>query len=145
MKKNRKAKRRKRNEKNRAKNRARELAHLRPRSDPSVLYGASFCLHPGGGSGALSASPCGQHSACLPKQEEPSKVKEGMGALGCPVLSLLKQSSLKDLSFAMHCFNKDVAICEQGKKTRKGVRTIMEHRLWMEHPEIEKGGLLQLF
>ena len=71
--------------------------------------------------------------------------EEGMGALGCPVLSLLKQSSLKDLSFAMHRFNKDVAICEQGKKTRKGVRTIMEHRLWMEHPEIEKGGLLQLF
>ena len=45
----------------------------------------------------------------------------------------------------MHCFNKDVAICEQGKKTRKGIRTVMERRLRMERPEIEKGGLLQLF
>lgn len=71
-------------------------------------------------------------------------MKEGIGALGCPVLDLLKQSSLKDHSLAMHCFNKDVAICEQGKKTRKGVRTVMERRLWMEHPEVEKGGLLQL-
>lgn len=24
-------------------------------------------MHPGGGTGALSALPCGQHSACLPK------------------------------------------------------------------------------
>ena len=72
-------------------------------------------------------------------------MKEGIRAPGCPVLGLLKQSPLKDNSLAMHCFNKDVAICEQGKKTRKGVRTVMERRLRMERPEIEKGGLLQLF
>lgn len=65
-------------------------------------------------------------------------MKEGIGALGCPVLDLLKQSSLKDHSLAMHCFNKDVAICEQGKKIRKGVRTVMERRLRMERQRLRR-------
>lgn len=34
---------------------------------PSFLGAASFSEHPGGGSGALSALPRGQRSACLPK------------------------------------------------------------------------------
>lgn len=50
-----------------AKKQAGELAHPWMRNDRSFLCGASFSLYPGGGTGALSASPCGQHSACLPK------------------------------------------------------------------------------
>lgn len=84
----------------------------------SFLCGASFCLHPGGGAGALRAFPCGQPSACLPK-EEVQEVKEEMRDSWLLLLGLLNQSFLKDHSFAIHYLNKDVTICEQGKKTGK--------------------------
>lgn len=75
------------------------------------MCSASFSLHPGGGTGVLSALPCGQYSACLPKIA--GTLKEKMRDTGLPGTSSVETTLLK---VPFLCDHVTLMRTQQGKK-----------------------------